>query len=109
MIRKLLTALAVLSVAGGAIADSKVLSMKDRAETIDMLLQDRVETVLPALMRNTGIDMWIIISREYNEDPVIKTFLPARWHAARRTDDSHDYGSRRRSAARDPELSRGMP
>jgi hypothetical protein len=28
--------------------------------------------------------MWVIISREYNEDPVIKTFLPATWHAARR-------------------------
>ena len=29
--------------------------------------------------------MWVIISREYNEDPVIKTMLPAAWMAARRT------------------------
>jgi len=85
MTRKLLAFLAILSVTGAAIAAPKVLSMRDRADTIDMLLKDRVETVLPALMRKTGIDMWIIISREYNEDPVIKTFLPARWHAARRT------------------------
>jgi Xaa-Pro aminopeptidase len=85
MTRRLLAFLAILSVTGAAIADPKVLSMRDRADTIDMLLKDRVETVLPALMRKTGIDMWIIISREYNEDPVIKTFLPARWHAARRT------------------------
>ena len=85
MTRRLLAFLAILSVTGAAIADPKVLSMRDRADTLDMLLKDRVETVLPALMRKTGIDMWIIISREYNEDPVIKTFLPARWHAARRT------------------------
>jgi len=29
--------------------------------------------------------MWVIISREYNEDPVIKTMLPATWMASRRT------------------------
>jgi hypothetical protein len=28
--------------------------------------------------------MWIIVSREYNEDPVIRTFLPATWQSARR-------------------------
>ena len=28
--------------------------------------------------------MWVVISREYNEDPVIKTLLPAEWLAARR-------------------------
>ena len=68
-----------------AVADPKILSMKERAAVIDRLLTDRVQTVLPGLMRNTGIDMWIIVSREYNEDPVIKTFLPSTWHAARRT------------------------
>ncbi len=68
-----------------AIANPKILSMKERAAVIDRLLTDRVQTVLPGLMRNTGIDMWIIVSREYNEDPVIKTFLPSTWHAARRT------------------------
>lgn len=29
--------------------------------------------------------MWVVISREYNEDPVIETLLPATWMAARRT------------------------
>ncbi|MDR9418749.1 M24 family metallopeptidase [Gracilimonas sp.] len=61
-----------------------VLSMQERAEVIDDLLIDKVETVLPQLMRRADIDMWVIVSREYNEDPVIKTFLPATWHAARR-------------------------
>ena len=85
MIRKSVAVLIALAVSVFAYADPKILSMKDRAETIDRLLEDRVQTVLPALMRRTGIDMWVIISREYNEDPVIKTFLPARWFAARRT------------------------
>ena len=61
------------------------LNMKERAEVIDAWLEERVETVLPEIMRRSGIDMWIIIAREYNEDPVIKTLLPATWHAARRT------------------------
>jgi Xaa-Pro aminopeptidase len=36
-------------------------------------------------MRREGFDMWVVISSEYNEDPVIRTFLPATWFAARRT------------------------
>jgi Xaa-Pro aminopeptidase len=60
------------------------LNMKARAEVIDGWLAERVETVLPEIMRRSGIDMWIIIAREYNEDPVIKTLLPATWHSARR-------------------------
>lgn len=63
----------------------KILSMKERAEVIDRWLEERVETVLPTVMRRAGIDMWIIIAREYNEDPVIKTLLPATWQSARRT------------------------
>lgn len=62
----------------------KILSMEDRAVVIDGLLDERIETVLPTIMRRSGIDMWVIISREYNEDPVIKTFLPATWLSARR-------------------------
>lgn len=62
-----------------------ILSQRDQAQVIDELLEDRLRTVLPALMRREGIDMWVIISREYNEDPVIRTLLPATWFAARRT------------------------
>lgn len=61
-----------------------ILSMKERSEVIDQLLEDRVKTLLPDLMDRAGIDMWVIVSREYNEDPVIKTFLPSTWLAARR-------------------------
>jgi Xaa-Pro aminopeptidase len=62
-----------------------ILTQREQAKVIDELLEDRVRTVLPALMRREGFDMWVIISSEYNEDPVIRTFLPATWFAARRT------------------------
>ncbi|NMM48788.1 M24 family metallopeptidase [Marinigracilibium pacificum] len=61
-----------------------ILSMQERAKAIDSLLKIRVERVLPELMGRTGIDMWILISREYNEDPVLETMLPAEWMSARR-------------------------
>lgn len=62
-----------------------ILSQRDQARVVDELLEDRLRTLLPTLMRREGFDMWVIISREYNEDPVIRTLLPATWFAARRT------------------------
>ena len=62
----------------------QVLSMRDQARVVDELLAERFDHLLPAIMQSTGIDMWIVISREYNEDPVIKTMLPADWLNARR-------------------------
>ncbi|HEY5691458.1 MAG TPA: M24 family metallopeptidase [Cyclobacteriaceae bacterium] len=62
-----------------------VLSQREQAKVIDELLDDRLRNMLPALMKREGFDMWIVMSREYNEDPIIKTFLPATWMAARRT------------------------
>ncbi|WP_209332554.1 M24 family metallopeptidase [Lunatimonas salinarum] len=61
-----------------------VLSQREQAAVIDQWLEERMETLLPRLMDRAGIDLWVVISREYNEDPVIRTFLPATWHAARR-------------------------
>jgi len=61
-----------------------ILSMRDRAKIQDDLLVDKVNSVLPKLMDRAGIDMWVITAREYNEDPVIETMLPATWLAARR-------------------------
>lgn len=62
----------------------KILSERERTVVIDELLEDKMTNLLPKLMRKEGIDMWVIISREYNEDPVMKTMLPAVWLSARR-------------------------
>ncbi|MDX5420611.1 MAG: M24 family metallopeptidase [Hymenobacteraceae bacterium] len=61
-----------------------ILPLRERAAVEDALLQHRLEKLLPDLMRREGIDMWLIVAREYNEDPVAKTMLPATWLAARR-------------------------
>lgn len=62
----------------------KILPERERAAVVDAILEDRMTNLLPKLMRAEGIDMWIIISREYNEDPVMKTMLPSVWLSARR-------------------------
>lgn len=61
-----------------------ILEERQRASTIDNILSERFDSLLPQLMRREGIDMWVLISREYNEDPVMRTMLPAEWLSARR-------------------------
>ena len=64
--------------------NAQILDEKDRAQKINEILKYRFENILPDLMDKTDIDMWVLISREYNEDPVLKTMLPAEWLNARR-------------------------
>ncbi|MEQ9442260.1 MAG: M24 family metallopeptidase [Cyclobacteriaceae bacterium] len=63
----------------------KVLDLQERAQVEEQILEERVLSLLPQLMERSGIDLWLLISREYNEDPVLKTFLPPTWLSARRT------------------------
>ncbi len=82
---KILLIILSLLVSHGIGAESpKILSLKTQAKVIDRLLEDKIRMVLPKLMRESNIDMWIVMAREYNEDPVIRTMLPSTWHAARR-------------------------
>ena len=62
-----------------------ILSQREQAQVMDDILDDRLKNLLPSLMRREGFDMWVLISRENNEDPVLRTMLPATWLAARRT------------------------
>ncbi|WP_324027925.1 M24 family metallopeptidase [Maribacter sp. BPC-D8] len=68
----------------GEINAQQILNEKERARVIDEILDDRFNNLLPELMDAADLDMWVVISREYNEDPVIKTMLPATWLNARR-------------------------
>ncbi len=61
-----------------------ILPLRERAEVVNDWLERRLETVVPEIMRRYGVDLWIIAAREYNEDPVIETMLPANYMAARR-------------------------
>jgi len=53
-----------------------VLSLRDRDLLFNRWLKDRFEHVLPEIMRRERIDMWIVICREHNEDPVYTTLVP---------------------------------
>ena len=66
------------------IQSQNIISLKERATVIENIQKDRFDNLLPKLMKETGIDMWILITREYNEDPIIKTMLPPTWLNARR-------------------------
>ena len=62
-----------------------ILPLKERAAFVNKLQKERLNKLLPQLMEKTDIDMWVLIAREYNEDPIIKTMLPPTWLNARRT------------------------
>ena len=61
-----------------------ILDEQERATLKDEILEDRFTNLLPELMDKADLDMWLLISREYNEDPVLKTMFPATWLNARR-------------------------
>lgn len=79
--------LSIVSVCNAVIAKptDQILPMRERAATIDRLTEKRISELLPVLMAEHQIDTWLLISSEYNEDPVLKTMLPATWLSARRT------------------------
>ncbi|TXS94931.1 M24 family metallopeptidase [Parahaliea aestuarii] len=82
--------------------------LQQRAAVQDRWLKERLDTLVPALMREAGVDMWVLIAREYNEDPVLETMLPATWMSARRRmvlvfhDRGGDLGVERLAVARYP-------
>ena len=82
--KTLLMALTLASTLLTSQASAQVLTVREQARVIDENLAERFEHLLPKMMDETGIDMWLVISREYNEDPVLKTMLPAEWLNARR-------------------------
>lgn len=47
-------------------------------------LKKRLDTFLPPLMRQNGIDMWVVPMREYNEDPIFTSIVAPETFAARR-------------------------
>jgi Xaa-Pro aminopeptidase len=77
----ILAALAPLAAAGQIPA---VLDLKEQAAVYDGWLTVRLEKILPEVMRREKIDMWLVICREYNEDPVYLSMVPFASLSARR-------------------------
>ncbi len=65
-------------------ANAQVKTLREQALIINEVLADRFNNLLPNLMDRVNIDCWVLITREYNEDPIIRTMLPAEWISARR-------------------------
>ena len=62
----------------------KILPLRQQAVVRNQWLRERLDHFLPTLLAREGFDMWIIVAREYNEDPVIMSLLPEPAMAARR-------------------------
>lgn len=59
-------------------------TLREQAAIQQRWLEQRLTTVLPALMRKHGVDMWVIPMREYNEDPTFSSLVSPTTFAARR-------------------------
>lgn len=59
-------------------------TLREQATVQQQWLQYRLEKNLPDLMRKYGVDMWLVVSREYNEDPVFYSMVSPTMFAARR-------------------------
>lgn len=84
----------------------KILSLREQAQLSDAIIEERLDQLVPEIMRRAGIDAWVIVAREYNEDPVLKTMLPSTWLNARRrtvlifADHGEERGVERMAVAR---------
>ena len=59
-------------------------TLREQAAVRQAWLRERLETNLPKVMRDHGVDMWVIAMREYNEDPVFRALVSPTTLAARR-------------------------
>ena len=90
-IRRVVSAAALTSTCAAAVLSAqiafpsdRVLSHREQAPIVKSWIEQRFARVLPALMRREGIDMWIIVSREYNDDPVFRSMAPLTTYSSRR-------------------------
>ncbi len=64
---------------------TKIYSYRDQEKIRNRWLKYRLDNVLPMIMKRSGIDLWVVCCREYNEDPVLTTLVPCAMMTARRT------------------------
>ncbi len=63
-----------------------ILAPRERAALENRILAERLDTIVPQIMREERIDLWLLVAREYFEEPVVATMLDAEnMHARRRT------------------------
>ncbi|MCP4726579.1 MAG: hypothetical protein GY863_16155, partial [bacterium] len=63
---------------------NNILPLRERAVVYNEILEWRLDNILPEIMRREGIDMWLVICFEYDEDPVYMSLVPEPIMCARR-------------------------
>ena len=61
-----------------------ILPERERAAVVNRWLERRLDNIVPMLMKREGIDLWMVINREYNEDPVYMSMVSEPAMSARR-------------------------
>jgi len=67
-----------------AVAERPFGTLREQSVRQQAWLRERLDQALPALMRQYGIEMWVVPMREYNEDPVFPALVSPTTFAARR-------------------------
>lgn len=62
----------------------KIRSVKEQYEQRNICLRERLEQILPQVMRESEADLWLHASKEYHEDPIFRALTPADYPTARR-------------------------
>lgn len=57
-------------------APPKLLSQRQQIDVRETWLKKRLETLIPAMMRRNGIDVWIVVNEEFHSDPVTEHIVP---------------------------------
>lgn len=64
--------------------EKDILPIREQYRICDEILKERIHQLLPQLMKDCAVDMWLLICREYNEDPVFRTMIPSLMKSATR-------------------------
>ncbi len=62
----------------------RILTMRERAQVRNQILEARLDRVIPEIMREEGVTLWLLMAREYFEEPVVASMLDAQSMSARR-------------------------
>jgi Xaa-Pro aminopeptidase len=91
VMRRSAAVIALLVIAGTSFAQpsypdpsQRVLTHREQATLVKGWIEKRFDVLLPTLMQRTGIDMWVIVTREYNDDPVFRSLAPLTTYSSRR-------------------------
>ena len=76
--------LAATTLGAEPVPPQRLPSMREQDKIRQEWLKARLERVLPTLMRRHGVSLWIVVCREYNEDPAFFSLVSPSVMAARR-------------------------